>query len=104
MTQVAKKVIDIDDVEVTVRELTVEAVRALMVPAPRLEHPSPEQVAERNLDVALFEDCRLSDLEIMTSLTRNQIQGMRPSQLRRVVDACKEMNKDFFAMLGRITA
>lgn len=104
MAQEAKKVIDIDDLEVTVRELTVEAVRALMIPGPRLEQPTPEQVAERNLDVALFEECRLTDLEIMTSLTRDQILGMRPSQLRRVVDACKEMNKDFFAMLGRITA
>ena len=97
----AKKVFDIDDLEVTVRELTVESVRALLLPTVWPEEPTPEQVAEINLDLGLFEECRLSDLQVMTSLTAAQIRALRPSQIKQVVRACKEMNADFFAMLER---
>jgi len=40
----------------------------------------------------------------MTSLTADQIDAMRPSQLEQVIKACKEMNPDFFGMLVRLEA
>ncbi len=50
---------------------------------------------------SIFEDIRLSDLPVFTSLTKDELEEMAPSQLRQVVDLCKEKNPDFFAMLAR---
>ncbi|MNR32767.1 hypothetical protein D3C85_1503830 [compost metagenome] len=44
-------------------------------------------------------ECTLSDIQRMTTLTTEDIDGMRPSQLREVLAACKELNPDFFGLL-----
>lgn len=92
-TFTASRVVDIDGVELTVRELSVADVRKLM-----------QEVSDQDLvSNALFEDIRLSDLCLMTSVTKNQINDLRPSQLAKLRDACKEVNPHFFGMLGRLS-
>ncbi|WP_236234877.1 hypothetical protein [Pseudomonas tohonis] len=77
--------------EVIIRELTVADVRALMGRAPDNDL----------LGAALFEEIALVDLPAFTSLTAEKIELMRPSELRQVISACKEVNQDFFGMLAR---
>ncbi|MDY1134945.1 hypothetical protein SOK09_32020, partial [Pseudomonas aeruginosa] len=89
----ASRVVDIDGVELTVRELSVADVRKLM-----------QEVSDQDLvNNVLFEDIRLSDLCLMTSVTKSQINDLRPSQLAKLRDACKEVNPHFFGMLGRLS-
>ncbi|MDF5949600.1 hypothetical protein P4129_30290 [Pseudomonas aeruginosa] len=84
-TFTASRVVDIDGVELTVRELSVADVRKLM-----------QEVSDQDLvSNALFEDIRLSDLCLMTSVTESQINDLRPSQLAKLRDACKEVNPHF---------
>ncbi|WP_440467118.1 hypothetical protein ACKI1H_29155 [Pseudomonas sp. YH-1] len=45
---------------------------------------------------------RLHDLAVMSSLTTEQIDGMTPSQLEELAKACREVNRHFFEMLGRL--
>lgn len=85
------KLIKVAGVEITVRELTVGAVRKLLV-------------SEGNgslVDEVLF-DVRLSDLPVFTSLQSEEISEMHPSSLHEVVTACKEVNPHFFAMLAKV--
>ncbi|MOA53339.1 hypothetical protein D3C78_1767880 [compost metagenome] len=57
--------------------------------------------APRDLvDEALFRDCSLADLQRMSSLTAADIDALRPSQVREVIALCKELNPDFFALMG----
>lgn len=84
----------LDGKPVIVREMTVLQVRAWMA---ELQQPG----AGRDIvDDALFPDCSLVDLPRMTSLTAADIDALRPSQLRQVIDLCKELNPDFFALMG----
>lgn len=84
----------LDGKPVIVREMTVLQVRTWMT---EMQQPS----AERDIvDEALFRDCSLTDLPRMTSLTAADIDALRPSQLRQVIDLCKELNPDFFALMG----
>ncbi|MDP2244014.1 hypothetical protein [Pseudomonas sp.] len=80
------------DKEVICRELTVAGTRKLIE-----SESSGDLITE-----ALFEDVRLGDLEVLTSLTKEDIEGMLPSELAVVVDACKKANPDFFGMLARL--
>ncbi|MEG6913761.1 hypothetical protein V1971_33900, partial [Pseudomonas aeruginosa] len=52
---------------------------------------------------SVFAAARLSDLCLMTSVTKSQINDLRPSQLAKLRDACKEVNPHFFGMLGRLS-
>ncbi|RIA22668.1 hypothetical protein DFO61_3358 [Ectopseudomonas oleovorans] len=84
------KTIGAGDIEVTVREVTVAGVRSILARA-----GTGDVVDELLLDV------RLQDLVDFTSLTAEQVEQMRPSDLAVVVEACKEVNPDFFAMLAK---
>lgn len=88
---VASSVITVSGKEVIIRELSVAAVRALIQPNPIQDF----------LGDALFEDVRLCDLEQLTSLGPSDIEQMRPSELAKVISACKEINAVFFEMLAR---
>lgn len=79
--------------EVICREVTVAVARKI------LQAGQPASL----IDAAIFEEVQLQDLPILTSLTAEEIDGMRPSELRIVVDGCKEANPDFFAMLARVS-
>lgn len=90
----SSRVLNLDGREIIVRELTVASVRQMLLP------DAPGDM----LGAALFEEVRLVDLCLMTSLTGDDIEALRPSQLRQVLDACREMNRDFFAMLARLAS
>lgn len=86
------KLIKVAGIEITVRELTVGAVRGL------LESGGSTSI----VDQALL-DIPLTDLPVFTSLKAEEISDMRPSELHEVVAACKEVNPHFFAMLAKVT-
>lgn len=79
--------------DVICRELTVGQLRGLIA-----SEMSGELVGD-----FLFEQVRLADLPHMTNLTPEQITELRPSELREVVEACREANPDFFGMLARLS-
>ncbi|MFI8479639.1 hypothetical protein ACIGCM_03620 [Pseudomonas sp. NPDC078700] len=78
--------------EVVCRELDVAGVRRLL---------ETERQADLVLD-ALFEEIRLGDLPVMTSLTKEEIEHLLPSQLEAVIDGCKKANPNFFGLLARL--
>ena len=90
----SSRVLNLDGREVIVRELTVAGVRQMLMP----------DATDDVVGAALFEEVRLVDLQRMTSLSTEDVEELRPSQLRQVLDACREMNRDFFAMLARLAS
>ena len=87
------KVIKVGDREVICRELTVSAVRQLLS-----AQSSGDAVTE-----ALFPDVRLDDFKLMSSLSAEDIESMFPSDLAKVLEGCREVNRDFFGLLGRLS-
>lgn len=90
----SSRVLNLDGREVIIRELTVAGVRQMLMP----------DGTDDVVGAALFEEVRLVDLQRMTSLSTEDVEALRPSQLRQVLDACREMNRDFFAMLARLAS
>lgn len=91
MTELAgSSVHNLFDKEVVVRELSVAAIRSVFAES------SGDSIGD-----ALFLDIRLADLPTFTSLTKEDLEDLAPSQIRLVIDLCKEKNPDFFAMLAR---
>lgn len=86
------KVVVVGGMEVIVRELTVAGVRNLM----------QSDGSESMFDMTFFDEVSLSGLKAFTSLTDEQISNAYPSALKVVIDACKEMNPDFFTWLARV--
>ncbi|MDP3848627.1 MAG: hypothetical protein Q8R10_19585 [Pseudomonas sp.] len=78
------------------RELTVLQVRDWIEAA--AQESDVDLVAE-----VLFPTCSLSSLKRMTDLTDERINKLRPSQVNAVIDVCRELNPDFFALLGRLS-
>lgn len=93
MSDAGKAVVkQVAGLEVVCRELTVAQVRGLMAAS-----AEPDLVG-----TMLFEEMPLGDLPVFTSLTSEQVDQLRPSELAEVVAACKEANPHFFAMLDRL--
>lgn len=89
--------IKVGERRVTVRELTVAEVRQWLGDAgarPQID----------TVDAMLFEEISLPDLARMTSLDVESMGDWQPSQLREVIAAAKDLNKDFFAMRERIVS
>jgi len=87
----------IGDISVIVRELTVLQVRTWLAD---MQKPDP---APRDLvDDGFFEECSVADICRMSSITTDQINALRPSQVRQVIALCKELNPDFFGFRGRL--
>ena len=95
-TTTNSKELMLGDVSVIVRELTVLQVRNWLA-----ETVSPTGQPDI-VDQILFSDCSLGDLQRMTSLSLEQIDQLRPSDLRKVIALCKELNPDFFGFMGRL--
>jgi hypothetical protein len=91
MSLSTSSVINVAGREVVVRELTVEIARLIVQP-----NPNPDFLGD-----VLFIDLRLCDLAHLTNLTAQEIEGMYPSDLNKVIEACKAKNPDFFEMLAR---
>lgn len=83
------------DLSVIVRELTVLQVRTWLA---EMQKPGDRDL----VDEGLFEECSVADIGRMTSLSIDQINALRPSQLRQVIATCKELNPDFFGFRGRL--
>jgi hypothetical protein len=81
---------------VTVRELTVGEMRQWLA---KIE----EGVKEPDLlGETLFEDISLSDIELMSDLSSEQIDALSQSDLRAIADLVKKVNPSFFGMRVRI--
>ena len=94
--QTNSKELQIGDLRVICRELTVMQVRKWLEDAGKTQ----------SLDIvssALFAECTLDDLMRMTDLTADAVDQLRPSQVETVIGLCKELNPHFFALLGRLT-
>ena len=92
--------IEVDGREVTVRELTLKDYRNWLKDA--VEESRRDGVPMYSVDRDLFEDMALTDLPRFTDLTPGQMDQMAPSSLKKVIEAVKEVNPDFFAMRGRM--
>ena len=71
--------------DVIFKELSVGEIRSLMQ-------------RERPWDAvggSLFKDLSLSDLPVFTTLTENELDAMKPSQIREAIKHCKAQNPDF---------
>lgn len=78
------------------RELTVLQVRSWIEAA--AQDRAVDVVAEM-----LFTACSLDSLKRMTDLTDERINALRPSQINELIEVCRELNPDFFALLGRLS-
>lgn len=78
--------------EIIVRELTVADARVMF-----MANMSDDVIGEM-----LFAECSLADIVRMTNLTREELDTMRPSEVKQVLSWCKEQNQDFFGMLTRL--
>ena len=86
----ASVVHEVNGKEVIFRELCVAEVRKVFT------NESGDTIGN-----ALFDTLRVCDIPLFTSLTSEDIEQLRPSQLRVVVERCKAQNPDFFEMLAR---
>ena len=95
MSMALKKTLDFDGLQVVVRELTVGEIRQLL-----------KTMADSSdgdlVDYMLLEEIGLRELQLMTNLEPEQLADLVPSQLRQVYEACREVNKDFFDLRGRV--
>lgn len=88
-------VVDAAGIEVVCRELNVGQVRGLMSKSRGESFQAVE---------LMFKDIPLDDLTTFTSLTKEQVEDMKPSDLEKVVNGCKEANPHFFALMARLDA
>lgn len=86
------KVVKVGDTEVIVRELTVSDVRAWLV-----SNTNTKEKVDI-VDNMLFDDISLEDVKLMSNITDDVIEGLAVSQLRQVVEVCKELNSYFFKL------
>tara|TARA_R110000868_G_scaffold187781_4_gene430430 strand:+ start:5152 stop:5517 length:366 start_codon:yes stop_codon:yes gene_type:complete len=84
------------ELSIICRELTVLQVRGWM--------EALDAGVTDTLSGALFKDCSFDELKRMTTLTDDQLNSLRPSQIEQVIGVCKELNPHFFALLGRVAA
>lgn len=85
--------VSIDTQTVRIRELTVRDIRALLKPN---ESGEVDVIAE-----SLMDDVSFDVLVGMTDLSLDDLETMKPSQIKQVVDGCREVNQSFFAMIKK---
>lgn len=96
----AEKAVAIGGRDFRVRELTCAEIRAWLMPAPK-----PADAAEQDLvGLLLFEDVTFDDIRLMSNATAADLDAMRPSEVRELAAAAKEINADFFGMRRRLLA
>lgn len=86
--------IKIGDEVIVVRELTVNEILAWM--------GEKQETQESAMEALLLKDMSLTDLTRMTDLSRERMGKFTPSQLRRVMEVCKELNPDFFQAIDNL--
>ena len=81
---------------VTIREPTVAEIRNWLVDLEKLKTDAIDFVTH-----GLFNDASLTDLVLMTDLSLADLDTMVPSEIKQLIDACQEMNSDFFTVRKR---
>jgi hypothetical protein len=72
---------------ITVNELTVAEVRQVLLTAPSAADP---------LHALVFDGFGLNDLAMLCSATAEDLEAYTPSELKPLVEACKDLNPHFF--------
>jgi hypothetical protein len=86
----------------TVRVLTVGELRAALARlAVRMEGESQQDNA---INSALFDDVSIAELCRLTDLSPVAVEGLRPVQLRPLIDALKLANPTYFEARARLLA
>lgn len=94
---IVETTIEVGGIKVTVRELTVAEIRAMIEAAAVL--PATDALQE-----LLFDDFRATDLKTFTDLDDARMEGLKPSELRSVWERVEKVNADFFALRRRLNA
>lgn len=84
---------EVEGLKVTCHELTVAELRGVLA----------RKSSDDLLSEGLFRDVALADLHLFTSLTQEQIEAYKPSELSEVISGCREANPDFFDLLARLS-
>lgn len=94
------EVIKIDGAEITVKELTVEKIKAMVA-----AYSAGQQAAMNTVDM-LFGDVIPSDAVAESSgISIEDLEGKyAPSELNEIVEAVKRVNPFFLAMIAKFTA
>lgn len=87
MSIAASLVVQLPGLAVTVRELTVAEVRAMILEGGRRLDP---------FHAMLFEDFSLADLARMSDAGANQLEVFAPSELAPLISAARLLNPEFF--------
>ena len=93
------KIIEVAGISITVQELTVSEIRNAL----KMEETGGDGSDDTDaVDMFLLEDISLPDIRHMTDLTVEQMASMKPSEIRKAADACREVNADFFSLRARV--
>ena len=95
MSMALTKTIHLGEISVEVRELTVGEIRHLL--KMMAEGDSSDVISS-----TLLPEISLTELALMTDLDVDQLDDLAPSQLRKVFEATREVNTDFFVLRERI--
>ena len=95
MSMTLKQTVQLGELSVIVRELTVGEIRAWM-------KRTAESSTHDLVDDTLIESSSLADLLTMSDLRAAQLDDLTPNQVRQLLDACREVNRDFFALRERV--
>jgi len=94
----------IGDHTITIRELTVADIRALLV-ASIQQHGDvgliPDQ-ADLIMNATLLPDLRLDELRAMAPMEQDMLDSLADSELQTLRDLCRELNPLFFGMKARL--
>jgi len=82
----------VNDEKITLKELTVSDVRAMMLARPEQD----------TVGYLLFDDISLADLRAMTDASEALFDSFTPSELDAVRLKAKAVNPHFFALMGRL--
>ena len=92
----ATRPVQVGALSVTVRELTFGEVRDWLVEAETGQ-------AEDPLHALAMEECSLTDLARMSSITTAKLEDCTPSELADLMLACKELNPHFFRVRAALS-
>ncbi|MBF0339465.1 MAG: hypothetical protein HQL95_00700 [Magnetococcales bacterium] len=81
---------------ITIREPTVAEMRNWLVELEKNRTESIDFVTH-----GLFNDASLTDLVLMSNLSLADLDALVPSEIRQLIDACQELNPDFFTVRRR---
>lgn len=99
-----EKPIPIGNHTITIRELTVADIRALLV-ASIQQHGDvgliPDQ-ADLVLNATLLPDLRLDELRAMAPMEPELLDSLADSELHALREKCRELNPLFFGMKARL--